>query len=366
MSKKNIFKCWILNLYSVIAELFPQSGVNRKVGRYHIWLLTALLVLLTFIYYLDQTPIVEIWPFSSSIFTGVHDLQRTLFLVPLLYAAIVFRVRGSLITSFIFLCVVLPRSFLYSPYPDPLIRVIVFVVIATFVSLLVSVEINRIDSEHAKLQQFLAETISRQEREKQHLARELHDESLQYLVDISHNIDELVDEEVKEDTKTKLKNLHQRINTVLFGIRQFIMGIRPPLLEEMGLGPSLKWLAHDIAEEKGVKVNVQIKGEARRLNDVVELNLFRIAQEALQNAKKHSRATQIDIQLTFETNKIQLNIRDNGIGFTVPSRTKLVAQAKFGLIGMSERARLVGGSLKIDSSWEFGTIVNAELKIKET
>ncbi len=362
-SAQNILQRWKIRVNSGITKVFPQRGIYRKVQSYHYWLLTAEMLFLTFIYYFDQTPLANIQFFLHSILTGIHDFHRTLFLIPLLYAAMIFRVRGSLIASLLFLCVVLPRSFLFSPYPDPLFRALVFVIVAAFVSLLVAVELDRVDSEHAKLEQFLAETMKRQEQEKHHLARELHDESIQSLVDISHDIDDLVEEEEKADTKSGLKKLRLRMDAVLVGIRQFIMGIRPPLLEEMGLGPSLSWLVHDIVEERGIKVNVQVQGEPRRLSDIMELNLFRIAQEAVQNAKNHSRATKIDIRLVFLRDKVQLTIQDNGVGFSMPVRENLTTQAKFGIIGMYERAHLFGGSLRVESSWEFGTIVFTEVPL---
>jgi len=85
--------------------------------------------------------------FNNSFFTGVHDFQRTLFFIPVVYAALVFRVRGSLISSFVFLCAVLPRALLFSPYPDPLLRPLLFVAIATLTSLLIATQLNRVEEE---------------------------------------------------------------------------------------------------------------------------------------------------------------------------------------------------------------------------
>jgi signal transduction histidine kinase len=105
------------------------------------------MAVLTFVYYVDQTPLVSISPFNTSFFTGVHDIHRTLFFIPIVYAALIFRVRGSLITSFAFLCVVLPRAFLYSPYADPLIRAILFVIFLACIGVLVAMQLSRIESE---------------------------------------------------------------------------------------------------------------------------------------------------------------------------------------------------------------------------
>jgi hypothetical protein len=96
---------------------------------------------------MDQTPLANIPLFRHSFFTSVHDLHRTLFLIPIIYASLVFRVRGSLITSFAFLCVVLPRALLFSPYPDPVLRPLLFVIFATLLSLLAATLLNRVESE---------------------------------------------------------------------------------------------------------------------------------------------------------------------------------------------------------------------------
>jgi len=113
----------------------------------HCWIILALMAFLTFFYYVSQTPLANISPFNLSFFTGVHDLLRTLFLIPVVYAAMVFGVWGSLITSFAFLCVVLPRAFLFSPYTNPLIRAVSFVIFATLIGVLVAMQLSRIGSE---------------------------------------------------------------------------------------------------------------------------------------------------------------------------------------------------------------------------
>jgi len=128
------------------AEWSPQSDA-RGVRSPHFWIITALIAFGALLYYADQTPLVSIWPFKHSFFTSVHDLHRTLFFIPIIYAALVFRVRGSLIVSFAFLCVVLPRALLFSSYPDPLVRPLLFVTFAVFISLLMATQLNRVEKE---------------------------------------------------------------------------------------------------------------------------------------------------------------------------------------------------------------------------
>jgi len=106
------------------------------------------MVLGTFLYYLDRTPLVGVSPFDASLFAGVHDWNRVLFLIPVMYAAIIFRVRGSLIASLAFLCVVVPRGLLLSPYPNALVRPLLFVIITALAGLLTATQFNRTEREY--------------------------------------------------------------------------------------------------------------------------------------------------------------------------------------------------------------------------
>ncbi|MDH5695854.1 MAG: ATP-binding protein [Dehalococcoidia bacterium] len=144
---KSRLQRWKKSLVNKAAEWSPRSDVARGVRSPHFWIITALIAFGTLNYYMDQTPLVNMSPFNQSFFTSVHDLHRTLFFIPVIYAALVFRVWGSLIASFAFLCVVLPRALLLSPYPDPLLRPVLFVIFATLISLLIATQLNRIEKE---------------------------------------------------------------------------------------------------------------------------------------------------------------------------------------------------------------------------
>jgi signal transduction histidine kinase len=144
---KSIAQRWKENIAAKAAEWSPKSDAARGVRSPHFWIIAALMALGTFSYYVDRTSLVDTPPFSHSFFTGVHDLQRTLFFIPIVYAALVFRVRGSLIALLAFLGVVLPRALLFSPYPDPVLRPLLFFISAAFVSLLIATQLNRVEKE---------------------------------------------------------------------------------------------------------------------------------------------------------------------------------------------------------------------------
>ena len=130
-----------------VVDRLPSKVTTAVWRSSHFWVIAAIILLETFIYYVDQSPWTTLPPFDNPFFYSIHDLHRLLFLIPIVYAALVFRVRGSAISSFILLCVVLPRGILYSPYPDPLLRAVIFVVAAGLVGLLVAFQLDRTERE---------------------------------------------------------------------------------------------------------------------------------------------------------------------------------------------------------------------------
>ena len=133
------------------------------------------------------------------------------------------------------------------------------------------------------------------------------------------------------------------------------------MLEELGLLKALQWLASDMTDQHGIDVLFKIQGNPRRLSSEVELALFRIAQEALNNIVKHAAATEAMVQMIFNIEKTTLTISDNGKGFELPEViSKFAYSGKMGLMGMQERARLLGSTLTVKSASGRGTTVSVE------
>jgi signal transduction histidine kinase len=129
-------------------------------------------------------------------------------------------------------------------------------------------------------------------------------------------------------------------------------------LDDLGLGAAVRGLISDLTEADGIDAKLHVVGKARRLMPEEELTLFRIAQEALHNARRHSGASRVEIKLEFHLDNVRMTIKDNGRGFDAPRRTdELVTLGKLGLIGMDERARALGGTLTIQSKLGQGTTI---------
>lgn len=218
----------------------------------------------------------------------------------------------------------------------------------------------------AENHRFYLEYIARAlEEERKHIARELHDSVVQTLIAMLHQVENFLEAKtyLRIDDTQFLLNLSQEIRSVLQQIRQFSLDLRPAILDDLGLVPTLAWLARQ-QQIEGVETQFRVIGTQRRFSADVELALFRVAQEALRNVSRHSSASQTQMILEFNQNKATLTIADNGRGFAVPADLKELPQlGKLGLIGMQERVRLSGGRLRIKSEIDKGTTIIVEVPV---
>jgi signal transduction histidine kinase len=211
---------------------------------------------------------------------------------------------------------------------------------------------------------FYTRQITRaQEDERKRIARELHDDTIQALIGMSRRLEALATsgerQQLGRDTIRRIEELEALADNMIRSVRRFSQDLRPATLDDLGLLPALDGLTTDMTERDGIQTDLRVTGTTRRLGPEVELTLFRIAQEALNNVRKHAQATLVTVTVQFTDNDVQMIIQDNGKGFTPPALTgDLAAWGKLGLMGMRERARLLQGILTIHSEPGQGTCVN--------
>jgi len=214
------------------------------------------------------------------------------------------------------------------------------------------------------MEYYIKQITKAQEDERLRISRELHDDTAQVLATLSRDLDYLTKGENKL-TKTvteHLEKLHEMANSALEGVRRFSQDLRPSILDDLGLVPALEWLITDLEKGYGMATKVGITGSRRRLTPEIELTVFRIAQEVLSNIRRHSQASSVEMSLDFGSDALTLIINDNGEGFNVPDRTSdLALSGKLGIIGMRERARLIGGTLIVQSEKGAGTTVTLRI-----
>jgi len=480
----------------------PLGKPTSVIRSIHIYFVAALIIILSLTYYADYLDLKWL-PLFDRFFRSeyLHDLHRALFLIPMLYAAVIFRFKGAVLVSVIVLGAVLPRAIFISPYPDAELRTVIFVLIASLATVLLGIEVVRREREKKisnelknstmliktsqkryrdlfnsasdailirdlegniieankeatvltgyssdelmklnisqvlsadsyklaierqqallegrentrldelelikkdgtmaiiesvpiliiengqpvgfqslirditeqkkmleNMQFYISEITNAQEDERKRIARELHDETAQSLATLLLDIEALSrsKEQLSDEETRMVEQLRIRVNTVLEGVRSFAHELRPPVLDQVGLVPALELLVQELNEDGKIKVAITIMGNEYRLSSNAELALFRIAQEALRNVRKHSQATEAVVKIEFNLDMVRLTVTDNGLGFELPEvLSDFAGKGKLGMLGMQERVRLLGGNLSVDSRVGEGTTVSIEIE----
>jgi signal transduction histidine kinase len=199
-----------------------------------------------------------------------------------------------------------------------------------------------------------------QEEERRRLARELHDETLQSIIALNQRI-QMLASSVPPEQKAQVEELHELSMHTITDLRRLTGDLRPTYLEELGLGTALKMLAQDIEKNKGIKVEFISKGKSMRLPDDVELAIYRIAQESLNNVVHHSGASEAMLSITYSGSGAKLSIQDNGKGFTVPATPdEFGSSGHYGLMGIHERVEQIDAHMRIESNPGEGTRIEVE------
>ncbi len=304
------------------------------------------------------------WSASFLQSQAYHELVLLLFSALVIFVSRTLGTGKAIIVSLICALVVLPHALFFSAYPDPLYRVSTWFVVNVLLSLLIGGSVKFREQQR----RYLRQIINAQEQERHRLSRELHDDTAQALIDVGHNIDGIMDSsaQLPEDFLDRLCSLRQQVDRILENTRRALQGLRPPLLEEMGLKPALLWLCENLGKDADIDIDTSIDLAGKALTPEMEMVLFRVTQEAFSNIKRHSYANKVQLQLNIYQGKIRLSITDDGIGFNPISRENLRIAEESGLIDMRERVHLVGGTLDVQSQPGNGTVlkVNIPLEIK--
>lgn len=215
---------------------------------------------------------------------------------------------------------------------------------------------QKVRSAQQSLRGYLGAVTSGQEEERRRIARELHDDTIQSLIALNQRIQLVQLSRQDAQTSSQLDEMQQMVAQLIGDLRRTIHALRPIYLEDLGLGPALRMLCQEMEEAPQLTLTFGTSGAVRRLASEVELALYRIAQEALSNVARHAAATTGHVTLTFTEDDVILSVLDDGRGFVVPeSPAELAPQGHFGLLGIHERAELIGARLDLDSRPGEGT-----------
>lgn len=214
------------------------------------------------------------------------------------------------------------------------------------------------------LRAYADRAILAQDEERKRIARELHDETAQALASLGMDIGALIKNKGLSlmQISGSLETLQTKTEAILEGVSALSQALRPPMLEEFGLLAALRGLVDELNRQQQTVARFDIEGTSRRLTPDAEIAMYRIAQEALSNVRKHAEASECSLVMRYSPRKVVLEIRDNGRGFEFPEPAdNLASSRKLGLAGMQERAKLIGGKLTIKSHPGKGTAVRMEL-----
>jgi signal transduction histidine kinase len=216
------------------------------------------------------------------------------------------------------------------------------------------------------LHDYIGAITAAQEDERLRLAHELHDETIQELIALKQRV-QLAQKAVKDQSALQLlRELESLAEGSIENLRRLTRALRPIYLEDLGLVTALEMLSRETSQANALAVDFQSTGQERRLPREAELTLYRVAQQALNNVVRHAHAGRAALQIAFTDQGIELEVRDDGAGFQMPRNlTDLAPAGHFGLLGMRERADLIGARFDVQSEAGRGTRLSVRLPIAQ-
>lgn len=225
-------------------------------------------------------------------------------------------------------------------------------------------QVKALDQANLALQDAHRRLLTEREQERKHLAREIHDQVIQDLLSENYRLEELSEaEDVTPELRDDMIDVRERLRTLVSSLRQICGDLRPPTIDSLGLGAALQSFTQGWAERTGISVTLELDTQLGRLPETIELSLFRIVQEGLNNIARHADCNRVQVRLQHTSPRmVLLSIADDGVG--VPDAFDLAAlsgKGHYGLLGISERVALMGGRLKLQNQTKGGLLLQAEI-----
>jgi len=214
-------------------------------------------------------------------------------------------------------------------------------------------------------QQMGLQIIRAQEEERKRVAREIHDGPAQSMANVVLRMEfceKLMDVDPNK-VGSELKELKDIVRKNLQDVRKIIFDLRPMALDDLGVVPTLKRYIQDFREKNDIYIEINCYGQETRLEPVLEVALFRLIQEALNNVVKHSRASNVKVTVEMKPDWVRAAVEDDGTGFDLENLLSNTSGTHFGLISMKERIDLLGGEMDIDTKPGKGTRVSFKIPV---
>lgn len=216
---------------------------------------------------------------------------------------------------------------------------------------------------NSQLRALAARIQTIREEERSDIARELHDELGQALTALKMDLTSLLNRLPRRSTelRERAQNMSDQIDATIKTVRRLSSQLRPGMLDDLGLGPSIEWYAHEFQTRTGIECQVSIPQEDLALDQTLAIALFRIVQEALTNVARHANAKNVALQFDAQKDVLALRIQDDGIGIDLD---RARGKHSLGLLGMRERAEMINGTLEIFGQPGEGTTVIVQVPLE--
>lgn len=216
-------------------------------------------------------------------------------------------------------------------------------------------------AQQVRLEQLLARLLNVQEDERRRISAEIHDSVAQWMVNTSYHIQTcsaLLSESRIDEANDEISHIRGSIRQSIKELRRIINDLHPPALNELGLIQALYQNVRVLQKETGIICRFRVERAPDQLSSSLEIAIYRVVQEALNNVRKHAGATRVNVRLKFCLDKVFTEVSDNGKGFDLSQAMGSgVPSGRMGLLSMKDRAEMLGGSLEIETGKGDGTRV---------
>jgi PAS domain S-box-containing protein len=224
-------------------------------------------------------------------------------------------------------------------------------------------EMRELERSRQALRRLSANIVEGREAERQRIARELHDELGQSLLALKLDLADCEQTGVPASVRPCLLGALDRLDAIMASVRRIAADLRPLMLDELGPGPAIEWLVNDFARRTGLHCRLQLDDIGTLEDQQTAITLYRMVQESLTNILRHAKASEVNVALSRRDGEILLRVSDNGVGLPVDAALR---DSQFGLLGMRERADMLGGELTLDSVVGHGTRVLMRVPLRPT
>jgi two-component system sensor kinase len=223
---------------------------------------------------------------------------------------------------------------------------------------------EEISRSHRQLRDLYQQMHEVREAERVRIARELHDELAQWLTALKMDVSWLAGQLPREDSKMreKVERMKGIVDSTVVSVRRIASDLRPAMLDDLGLVPAVEHMLHEFSQRTGIVVGMDADAGEVEFRDPLTTSVYRMVQEVLTNVARHARASEVRLMIRLEGDELTVSARDNGIGI---GAAQLNSGKSFGILGIKERARTLGGGADIYSPKEGGTVVEITVPVKQ-